>query len=166
MSLSTPSSHGHHLQHKLKSSWSAGKGWGKVERYKTPRKQQQGKKKKVSWLSPLRACCHLRGWGSALCSHHPHQFGPNLLGAALQVTSVSPSSASGQRWHHSAAARRWRSCTVPQVRQASPAFCLVPPSRVEALLHAARPAWSVPAMGLPASSPNPSVPVCRSRGDH
>lgn len=96
------------------------------------------KKIKVFWLSPLRACCQLRGWGWALCSHHPHQFCPNLLGAALQVTSVSPSSASGQRWHHSAAARRWRSCTVPQVRHASPAFCLVPPSRVEALLHAVR----------------------------
>lgn len=57
-----------------------------------------------------------------LCSQSLALSSPSCfwLCAALQVTSVSPSLASGQRWSPSAAARHGTSCTVPQVRDASP----------------------------------------------
>lgn len=44
----------------------------------------------------------------------------------LQVMSVSPSLASGQRWSPSTAARHGKSCTVLQVRDVCPDFSSLP----------------------------------------
>lgn len=71
-------------------------------------------------------CSQWQGYGLASCYSQGPQSCPNLPafdpGAALQVMSVSPSLASGQRWSPTTAARHGKSSTVLQVRDMPPAF--------------------------------------------
>lgn len=73
-------------------------------------------------------CSQWQEYGLASCCDQSPQSYPYLPAfesdAVLQVMSVSPSLASGQRWSPSTAVRHGKSCTVLQVRDMSPDFSI------------------------------------------